>query len=407
MNEFFALFTTGPAYDVLRIVGKAWFLWLPLSLLLILWDVWVIYVRTRYNSYQRWVMLEIKLPQEIAKSPRAIEVVFNSLHNTRKGNLIEQFWEGFLSAWYSFEIAGINGEVHFFVYTSRFFQNLIESQIYAQYPNVEIVEVDDYTKFTTDALPGEKWNVWGAEYSLTKEDSYPIRTYIDMKLEDITKEEEKADPLSSLMEFFGSLRQGEQVWLQIIIQGAGNDWRKDGEKLLEKLLGKKKFETPKEMEKSKMFFLSPGESETVKAIERNISKIGFQTGIRFVYLARRDVYTAATFASFLGIMKQFNSLNLNGFVPSYSTSVDYFFTNRREFRRQKNLIDYFRKRTMFYPPYGSFLRKHESPLGRPKPFILNSEELATIFHFPGRTAETPTLKRLEAQKGGPPLNLPV
>jgi hypothetical protein len=41
------------------------------------------------------------------------------------------------------------------------------------------------------------------------------------------------------------------------------------------------------------------------------------------------------------------------------------------------------------------------------PFVLNTEELATIYHFPGRVAETPTFGRIEAKKGEPPSNLPI
>ena len=71
--------------------------------------------------------------------------------------------------------------------------------------------------------------------------------------------------------------------------------------------------------------LAPGEKDVIEAIGRNTAKLGFKTGIRFVYIARKDVYSAATFSAMLGVMKQFNSLNLNGFKPAFSTSIDYFF----------------------------------------------------------------------------------
>lgn len=400
-GEFFSLFTTGPAYEMIRIVGKLWFVWLPPSLLFILWDVWVIYVRTRWVEGSNWVLLEIKPPREIEKSPRAMEIVLSSLHNTRQGNLIERFWDGFLSMWYSLEIVGINGEVHFFVYTTTFMRNLVESQLYAQYPNIEIFEVNDYTKAVPQDLFNEGWKAWGAEFKLTKPDPYPIKTYVDFRLDEGLEEEEKADPISSLIEFLSTLRPGEQLWLQILIKGAGNDWQKKGEELIEKFVGRKKFVVP---EDKMMIFHSPGETDTLKALERSISKIGYKTGMRFIYLAKKDAYTWASFAAFLGIMKQFNSLQLNGFTHGYSTSVDYFFPELRTFKRQKRMMRMYRKRSYFFPPYGSFLRENA---GRVPPFILNTEELATIFHLPGRTSETATFERLEAKKGDAPSNLPT
>ncbi|PIR69430.1 MAG: hypothetical protein COU47_03615 [Candidatus Niyogibacteria bacterium CG10_big_fil_rev_8_21_14_0_10_46_36] len=403
IGNFFSLFTTGPAYDILRIVGKLWFVWLPLMLVFIFWDVWIVYVRTRWMEGNSWVLLEIKPPREIAKSPRAMELVFNSLHSYRKGNLIEQFWNGFVSMWYSLEIAGINGDVHFFVRTTTFSRNLIESQLYAQYPDIEITEVDDYTKAIPKELPNDTWKIWGTEFKLTKPDAYPIKTYVDFKLDDGLEEEEKTDPLSSLIEFLGSLKPGEQIWFQILIRGAGNDWQAEGEKLIEKLLGRKKFDM---QTKGEVFMPvpSPGESDVLKAIERSISKTGYKTGMRLVYVAKKDVYTPASFSAFLGILKQFNSLQLNGLAPTNSTSIDYFFPEWRSIKRQKRLVRMFRSRSYFYPPYGSFLRENA---GRVPPFILNTEELATIFHLPGYTAETPTFQRLEARKGEPPPNLPI
>ncbi|MBI4114229.1 MAG: hypothetical protein HY445_00105 [Candidatus Niyogibacteria bacterium] len=402
IKELFSLFNAGPTAEILRIVGIAWFIWLPIVLILIFWDVWIIYVRSGWVVHSPWILLELKLPREIAKSPRAMEVVLNSFHNTRKGNLYERYWQGFLAMWYSLEIVGINGEVHFFIYTTSFFRNLVESQFYSQYPDMEIIEVDDYTKAVPKDIPNEEWRMWGAEYKLTKPDVYPIRTYVEFRLDDQAKEEEKADPLVSLMEFLGSLRPGEQVWVQLLIKGADSGWQKEAAALIDKLVGRKKFAPPSE--EGRLLFPSPGETDVLKALERNIAKIGYKTGIRFIYLGRRDVYTWATFAAFLGIMKQFNSATLNGLTPAWSTSVDYFFPNWRSVRRQKRLIDMYRQRSYFFPPYGSFLWPDS---GRVRPFILTTEELATLFHFPGRTAETPTLERIESRKGEPPPNLPV
>ena len=405
-GDLFSLFLKGPVVEVFKIIGVFWFLWVPAALAFVAWEVWVVYVRSYYFNHIAWALLEIRIPGEILKNPRAMEIVFNSLHNTRTGNLIEAFWDGFITTWYSFEIASINGEVHFYIRTSRFFRNLVESQIYSQYPEVEIEEVDDYTKRLSENLPNQDLLVWGAEFGLAKDDCYPIKTYIDFKLDLPAEETEKTDPLANLIEFLGSLQDGEQIWLQIVIQGAKDDWKKGGEKIIERMLGRKKFQLAAEKgERSMPPLLAPGEKDVIEAIERNTSKLGFKTGIRFVYIARRDVYSPPSFSAMLGIMKQFNSLNLNGFKPAFNTSIDYFFIKTRQAYRQRYIVNNYRRRSYFYPPYGSFVNPGKA--GYVPPFVLNSEELATIYHFPGRTAAAPRLERIEAKKGSPPANLPI
>src|SRR3989338_4509131 len=104
-SDFFSLFLKGPVSAVFVTFFGFWFLWLPLALAFIAWEIWAVYVHAYYYSHIGWAFLEIKVPGEIAKSPRAMETVFNSLHNTRTGNLIEAFWDGFITTWYSFEIA--------------------------------------------------------------------------------------------------------------------------------------------------------------------------------------------------------------------------------------------------------------------------------------------------------------
>ncbi|MCK5027223.1 MAG: hypothetical protein KAS07_02295, partial [Candidatus Pacebacteria bacterium] len=62
---------------------------------------------------------------------------------------------------------------------------------------------------------------------------------------------------------------------------------------------------------------------------------------------------------------------------------------------KQNLFNAYKRREYFYPK------------GKFKPFVLNSEELATIYHFPGMVAETPTFGRIESRRGEPPTNLPI
>lgn len=368
-------------------------MWVPVFLAFVFWEVWLSYIRLDHISRLKWVMLEIKIPREILKSPKAMEAVFTSLHSTYAGTLIDKYWKGFLPSWFSFEIASFNGNVHFYVYTQPFFKNLVESQLYSQYPDIEIKEVEDYTRAIPHRIPNDDWNLWGTEFVLTKDDNYPIKTYVDFGLDKPAEEEEKVDPLAALIEFFGSLKDGEQAWLQILIKGAGSDWHKKGEKIVKDLLGREKFKP--HAEEGKGVMLSHGENELLKAVERNISKLGFEAGTRFVYAARKDVFTPMTFSAVLGIIKQFNSPNLNGFKPLNSTGAVYFFPERRAHYKKKIMVDAYRKRSWFYPPF------------RRKSYVLNAEELATIYHFPGRVSETPTFERVEAKKGAPPPNLPV
>jgi len=320
-----------------------------------------------------------------------MEAVLNTIHNTYEGSRIEKYWNGFLKAWFSFEIASIGGRIHFFIRTPKFFRNLIEAQIYSQYPEVEIIEADDYTKILPDNLPNDDWNLWGAEFGLTKEDAYPIKTYADFNLESVKEEEEKVDPMSSMMEFMGSIKEGEHIWAQFLIRASSNKWVKDGEKLKDKILDKTKGESGK----AEATRLSPGDIDVLKALERNMSKLGFDTGIRIMYFARRDKFSPINIASIIGVMKQYNTQNLNGFKPINSTAGGFWLKKQREYRKQKLMINAYRRRGYFYPPFSK------------KSCVLTSDELATVYHYPGMAVGAPTFERSETRKGVPPSNLPI
>jgi len=374
------------------------------------WFIWLRYIQAVFLKKQEWILLEIKVPKEITKSPQAMEIVLGAFHQTRDGTFYSKFVEGLCRSWFSLEIVSRGGSIHFYVWTQKFFKNLIESQIYSQYPNVEIYEVDDYTREMPYGLPGSDWDLWGCNFTFTKEDAYPIKTYVDYGMDKDPKEEYKIDPITPVIEFLGSVRPGEEIWIQILIMAARKrfrkkgswfkkvDWKGDAEKLLEKLLKRDKKKKNGDKLDLGEFGLSSGERKAIEAVERNISKLGFDCGIRAVYLAKKDIFNPINIVGLLSTIKQYNSLNLNGFKPTKTTGFEYPWQDPFKIRlpaMKWSTFDAYRRRAYFYPPYQS------------KPITLNAEELATIYHFPGQVAETPTLGHIESRRGEPPVNLPL
>jgi len=383
-------------FDFLKVVINATYLWLPAIAVFFTWKFWLYYVRLQSVEKIDWVLLEIKLPREITKSPAAMEIIFNTMHQTRSGNAVLRLWEGFQTVWFSLEIASFGGQIHFYIYTQKGFKGLIEHQIYAQYPGIEIEEVEDYTKNVLTHNEIDKF--YAAEFELEREDAYPIKTYVDYGLDKLQNEDEqKNDPITSLLEFMGSLKKSEQMWFQIMVRSTKNKkWKESGKALVDKIMKRDKEKDTGEMVNFASLAISPGERLVVEAIERNISKIAFDVCIRTAYFAGKDDYRGPIRGILTGLMKQYNSANLNGFGLINATSyVDYFFPKTRHNWKKKRMFDAYVKRSSFYAPHTRKL------------FVLNTEELATIYHFPGSVARTPTLSRIESKKGEPPATLPV
>jgi len=383
--------------------------WLPVLSGIIFWRLWVDYRQFLFLSKKERILLEIKLPKEITKTPVAMELFLNTLFQTGgESTFIKRYWEGSVRPWFSLEIVSIEGQVKFFVWTDKFWKNLIESQIYSQYPDVEIYEVEDYSKFVECDLA--KIGLWGCEFKLSKPDPYPIKTYVDYGLDkEGVKEEYKTDPITPLLEYLGSIGKGEQIWLQIMVRAhkgkkvrkggmilEKTDWKEEGKSEVKKLLDQLK----PEAEEGKFVLprtATKGEQLVVSSIERSIAKHGLDCGIRGVYLAEKDKFNAINVMGLLGSFKQYNSNELNGFKVGFDTSFDYpwqDYKNIRVNRLKKRLFNDYVKRAYFHH------------VDKPS-FVLNTEELATIYHFPGGVAQTPTFRRVPSKKAEPPANLPV
>ena len=186
-------------------------LWLPYSLAKNAWFNWVHYRKHLYISKRESVLLEVRIPREITKSPRAMELVFNNFYLTAgETTVIDRAWKGGTRPWWSFELASFGGEIHFYVWTWKNTRRFAEANIYAQYPGVEIFEVEDYaSKFVYDP---KIHMCWGSEYLYDpRGDEYPIKTYVDFELDKDPKEELKIDPLATVFEMLASLKPHEQA----------------------------------------------------------------------------------------------------------------------------------------------------------------------------------------------------
>lgn len=386
-------------------------IWLPAVFLISAFRAWLYYRRIQTWRKEGHVLLEIRLPKEILKSPAAMEIVLGAFfQGGGETTWIDRIWKGQTRPWFSLELVSTEGKVRFFIWTKPKFRNVIESAIYSQYPGVEIYEAEDYTKpFYYDPL---KTEIWGSQFILTGADPVPIKTYVDYGMVENPKEEFKIDPMTPILEFLGSLTSGQNIWIQIIIRahkkrrladvfGEKEDaWKQEAEKQVKDILEKMK--ASKE-EGGFPRIPTKVEADTIGAIQRSVTKLPFDTTIRAIYITEKDKFNPNLIGGVAGGFKQFGSANLNGFKPAgWMNIFDYPWQewfNAKEKLKPKVLEEYKLRRFFFSPFQG---KKFYT-----QPFVLNTEELATIFHFPGAVAGTPTLPRVESKKSEAPPNLPL
>ncbi|MDZ7611280.1 MAG: hypothetical protein U5L10_00800 [Candidatus Moranbacteria bacterium] len=411
-----------------KIISNLWWIILPIPLWKIFMTAWEEYGGFAFGSRQESVCLEFIPPQDVEKSPQIVESIFSGVHTWSKPNLFEKYctWRP-LQDKFSFEIASVGDEsVHFFVRCPKPARDLVEAQIYAQYPDAEIFEVDDYTKQSPINLPNKDWDVWGTVLKFHDEENpKPIRTYKNFK-EDVTGN--MIDPLGSLVEIMNKMTRNEQFWLQIIISPQEEKkWIPPAKEKIDEFCGKKKKEASNGIskifspiadlvgniprafmgqdlqfseaaeEKEETAFnvnqLTPVQQKVVEEMERKISKVGFDTTMRFVYLGRRvDFNKAKGVAGGMGAIKQFNDNNLNSLIPDNRTKTfaNYYFAEPRLKFRQRKIVNDFRGRDRAGISY-----------------IMNPEELATLFHFPDMSVKSSAIRRVEAKKSEAPANLPM
>jgi hypothetical protein len=410
---------SGILYSVLQILITLSPIILLLVLWMIFWPLWVNYVRSSFIFSTKKAVLEIRLPKEMMKSPLAMEIFLGSLHNTSDGSNFAQYWKGEFRPNVSLELASIDGVVRFFLWLEDGRKHAIIGALYSQFPGIEVHEVEDYTK--NIFYDPKVMKLWGGEFIFTKPDPYPIKTYVDYGLDKDPKEEFKVDPLTPTIELLGNLPPNQQIWIQYMLRAHKDDQRKPGHFMKKTDLWKDKaleevnrimMRDPKTKVAgmkdeatgfTKLPSISKGEQDIVEAIERSIRKPAFDVVIRTIYFAPKEVFDKKNgMGGIISSFKHYSTEHLNGFKPDGSKWPAKFkgspwedYKNMRLNRQCRLVLEAYKRRCGFYDPFKS------------KPLVLNIEELATMYHFPGQVAATPSLNRVPSKKFEAPANLPI
>ncbi len=399
-------------------------LWLTLLLSQNAWQAWVDVRQYAFNVAQKNVLLEIRIPRETLKSPLAMEAILSNMHITPgQGTWYKRYWLGRTRPWYSLELVSLGGRVHFYIWTRAPFRHIVETYFYAQYPGVEVVEATDYTRVIDPTKA--PYEMFACEYKKNRASPYPIKTYVDylMDKQPAPEPEEVTDPLAQVIEFLGSLTPHEQMWMHIMIRytkgekhgwkgvykdGKRYTWREEAKDIIKEIkdstVKKTKYTDPVTHEpRESDGFPNPskGESETMATIERNVSKPGFDVGIRSIYIAKEGHFRDYIGAFVTQIFRPFTSEQLNYLGPAtlFSEELNDFPWEDPSGKRYQHLmeeaLEFARRRSYFCYPYkGPYMQ-------------MSTEEIASLFHIPSSTVAAPNLPRIQSTTTEAPANLPT
>lgn len=362
-----------------------WYVWMPIVGVLA-------YLTWRNNQSvavvknTESVLLVLEIPKANDKSELAAEQMFASLHGILR-DARELKENGGYQEHLSFEIASVAGRIRFYVWTPKSLQSFVEGQIYSQYPTVQISAADE------DYVSHERQHsvVYTAEIVPSANEFLPIRTFQSFEV----------DPLAGITGTLAKLEDtSEELWIQILVRPVADEWHKDAEKWMSKvksgttngLLGDFNFDF-------KWFGMlieslwkppetGPGGAPIVKEVtdrdktrlaeaEKKATKLGYQVKIRMAYLGDSQTNAKLRMQALVGTFKQFNSTNLNGF---------------------KMASDSYSKED---------LAKYKARLFADRGYILNIEEVASVYHLPHTNVETPNIVWASTKTAEPPAKLPV
>ncbi len=360
-----------------------WYVWLPLVILLS-FLTWRNYQQLNEFISSDNVLLILEIPKTNDKKELAAEQLFASLHGILRDKRELKLSRG-AQEHLSFEVASVNGQIRFYVWTPRSLQSFVEGQIYAQYPTVQIHQAsEDYTEHERDHSV-----TYTTEMTLTASEFLPIKTFQTFEV----------DPLAGITGTLAKLEStGEELWIQVLAKPIEDSWQVEADHWISRLregaasilpsvggsmrwlggLFAALWRPPEEgLSGGKGPEISERNKTRIAEAEKKATKLGYEVKIRLAYLGENQTNAKLRMQALVGTFKQFNSTNLNGFKPIKAAYG-------------KEFLEKYRRRAFFG-----------------NGFILNIEELASVFHLPHTNVETPNIVWASAKTAEPPSKLPV
>jgi hypothetical protein len=387
-----------------------WQILIAITGVLLLWGLIVIgirYRRAKIMAAKSWdlVFLKINIPKKESKEDREIEnEQFSSRDFKEMISVMSHFYDALssigASKWgryfggedfISLEYAVIEGRINFYIACPSELVSLIEKQLTGFYPDVFLEEVPEYSIFS------KGYKQAGAYLKLNKEFAFPIKTYQNLQ----------SDPLNTLTNVLSKLSPDEGAAIQIMIQNAPGGWQhkcKDLATSLDEGGGSGfSFNPLKWIFDFFKLFISSGdddnsggddspkrkssiEQEAIKLIEEKSSKVGFEVVCRIITSAKTESVANGHLSNIKSAFAQYSGAEINSFGFS-------------EYHNLRTLISNFVLRRFTKPIYEIF---------KPNTIILNSEELASIFHLPNiKFNRSPNINWQNYKNAPAPHNIPT
>ncbi len=312
---------------------------------------WVLWMRNKDREEHSldFVLLKISVPRDNEVKIDAAEQMFSSLYSVYKGGRFSFLHP---EPHFSLEIVALPEEMKFYISCPKSIQDLVEKQIHGTYQGAEVQESEEYNIFSEDGkLAFASLRLKSAEY-------YPIKTYKDLPV----------DPLSQITSALAKVQPGEGAVVQILVEPASSKWRTHGKHYVSKT---------KSAELSPKGGHGAPDPKKMEAVENKTSKVGFEVVIRIMVSAKTDADAKTHLDNIKSTFAQFAS-DYNGFSGT-------------KIRMKKQFLVDFVYRYM--PIFG-------------KKSVLNAEELATLFHLPNKTVETPGIYWVNAKRAPAPAQIP-
>ncbi len=317
----------------------------------------VIYARLkkREEVSLEMVTVQVTLQKDNEIKIDAAEQMFGSFSSLKKSG----FWSVMdIDDTLAFEIVGKKADIRFYVSAPSRIIDLVEKTIYGYYPNADIQKAEEPNIFS------EEGKVAYASL-VQKSSSYlPLKTYRDIP----------TDSLSALTSAISKMDDGEGAMIQVLLRPIKDNWKKEGKSYISET-------KKKEADPEKATFKT--DQKTLEKIDEKVSRPGFETALRIVVSAKDKQHAEAHLRNIKTAFSQFNS-DLNSLKAAKIRFKGGF------------MLNFIYK---FFPVVNLPYAKTTS--------VFSSDELASLFHFPNKTVETPHINWLKAKTAPVPADVPA